>query len=117
MNETPGETSKLLRIFIGEQDKLDHRPLYEELVHEAKKQGLAGATVLRGILSYGASSRIHTEKLLELSTDLPVVVEMVDRADKIDEFMARADELIKAAGCGALVTTENVEVRRYEPRK
>jgi PII-like signaling protein len=112
-----GRYSKLLRIFIGEADKLVHQPLYEALVHAAKKQGIAGATVLRGILSYGASSRIHTAKLLDLSFDLPIVVEIVDQNEKIDAFLETANQMIEAAGCGALITLEQVEVIHYRPKK
>ncbi|MBL7791978.1 MAG: DUF190 domain-containing protein [Saprospiraceae bacterium] len=108
--------SKLLRIFIGEFDKSQHTPLYEALVLAAKKQGIAGATVIRGILSYGASSRIHTAKLLDLSHDLPIIVEIVDSAEKIDQFLETADTLIEAANCGALITIEKAEVIRYKPK-
>jgi PII-like signaling protein len=109
--------SKLLRIFIGEADKYGHKPLYEALVLEAKKQGVAGATVLRGILSYGASSRIHTAKLLDLSFDLPIVVEIVDHNDKIERFLAVVNALIEEAGCGALITIEKAEVIHYKSKK
>ena len=111
------KNSKLLRIFIGEQDKVGHRPLYEALVYEARKRGLAGATVLRGVLSFGASSRIHAAKLLELSTDLPIVVEIIDQTKTIDDFLSAANQLIEEAGCGALVTLETIEVTHYSPRK
>ncbi|TAK39651.1 MAG: DUF190 domain-containing protein [Saprospiraceae bacterium] len=109
--------SKLLRIFIGELDKSHHTPLYEALVFAAKKQGIAGATVLRGILAYGASSRIHTAKLLDLSHDLPIIVEIVDRAEKIERFLEVANALIEAADCGALITIEKAEVIRYKSKK
>lgn len=109
--------SKLLRIFIGELDKHQHIPLYEALVFAAKKQGIAGATVLRGILSYGASSRIHTAKLLDLSFDLPIVVEIVDTSEKIESFLETANELIEEAGCGALITVEKAEVIHYRSKK
>ena len=109
--------SKLLRVFIGEADKLGHQPLYEALVYAAKERGLAGATVIRGILSYGASSRIHSAKLLDLSFDLPIVVEMVDQVEKIGEFLEIVDEMIERAGCGALVTIEKAEVIRYRSKK
>lgn len=109
--------SRLLRIFIGEADKYGHQPLYEALVYAAKKQGIAGATVLRGILSYGASSRIHTAKLLDLSFDLPMVVEIVDTADKIESLLATIDDMIEEAGCGALITVEKAEVISYKTRK
>jgi PII-like signaling protein len=109
--------SKLLRIFIGEQDKYHHKTLYEALVLEAKQQGIAGATVLRGLLSYGASSRIHTAKLLDLSFDLPIVVEIVDQDEKIERFLEKANEMIEEAGCGALVTVEKAKVIHYKPKK
>lgn len=109
--------SKLLRIFIGEMDKSGGRPLYEALVYEAKKQGIAGATVLRGILSYGASSRIHSAKLLDLSFDLPIIVEIVDHDDKINAFLDTANQLIEDAACGALITIESAEVIYYKSKK
>lgn len=109
--------SKLLRIFIGEYDKHHEIPLYEALVLAAKKEGIAGATVLRGILSYGASSRIHTAKLLDLSSDLPIVIEIVDQQEKIDHFIVVANQMIEEAGCGALMTMEKAEVIRYKFRK
>lgn len=109
--------SKLLRIFIGEADKFGHKSLYEALVLEAKQQEVAGATVLRGILSYGASSRIHTAKLLDLSFDLPIVVEIVDRDDKIEQFLEKANAMIEEAGCGALITIEKAEVIHYRSKK
>lgn len=109
--------SKLLRIFIGELDKSGNTPLYEALVFAAKKNGIAGATVLRGILSYGASSQIHTAKLLDLSFDLPIVVEIVDHEEKIETFLEIANALIKDAECGALITIEKAEVIHYVSKK
>jgi PII-like signaling protein len=109
--------SKLLRIFIGELDKYKHQPLYEALVRAAKEQGIAGATVLRGILSYGASSRIHTAKLLDLSFDLPIVVEIIDHNDKIEAFLETANRMIEEAACGALITIEKAEVIHYKSKK
>lgn len=109
--------SKLLRIFLGELDKHKGAPLYESLVLAARKNGVAGATVFRGILSYGASSRIHTAKLLDLSMDLPVIVEIVDTQAKIDEFIEIIDPIIEEAGCGALITIEAAEVIRYKAKK
>lgn len=116
MTLTLNRDSKLLRIFTGEADKAGHQPLYEAIVFAAKESGIAGATVLRGILSYGASSRIHTAKLLDLSFDLPIVVEIVDSAEKIEEFLETVDKLIEKAGCGALVTIEKAEVIRYKAK-
>jgi len=100
---------KLLRIFIGESDKHDGMPLYEWIVREAREQGLAGATVLRGLEGYGAHSRLHTAKILRLSTDLPVVVEIVDTEEKIEAFLVAIDPAI---GEG-LATLEKVEVHFY----
>ena len=99
----------LLRIFIGESDKLHGRPLHEVIVEEARRQGLAGATVLRGFLGFGASSRIHTSKVLRLSEDLPVVVEIVDREDRINAFLPGLDKMITEG----LVTLEKVRVIAY----
>lgn len=114
---TMERNSKLLRIFLGELDKLHGKPLYEVLVLEAKKQGIAGATVLRGILSFGASSHIHSAKLLDLSADLPITIEIVDAQEKISAFMNVVNPLIEEAGCGALVTLESVEVIHYMPKR
>ena len=99
----------LLRIFIGESDKADGKPLYEVVVEEARKRGMAGATVLRGFLGFGANSRIHTSKVLRLSEDLPVVVEIVDAEDKIEAFLPELDKMI---GEG-LVTLEKVRIITY----
>ena len=99
----------LLRVFIGESDKIDGKPLSEAIVQAARKRGMAGATVLRGILGFGASSRIHSSKVLRLSEDLPVVIEIVDAEFKIDAFLPELDEMI---GEG-LVTLEKVRVIAY----
>ncbi|TMQ69693.1 MAG: DUF190 domain-containing protein [Candidatus Eisenbacteria bacterium] len=104
-----GREGHLLRIYVGESDKHDGRPLYEWLVREARERGLAGATVLRGIQGFGAHSRMHTAKILRLSEDLPIVVEIVDTKEKIDAFMPIVDRVI---GEG-LATLERVEVRFY----
>lgn len=109
--------AKLLRIFIGESDKAGHQPLYEALLFSAKKEGLAGATVLRGIMSYGASTHIHTAKLIEISQDLPIVVEIVDQEEKINAFLETVHQLMDKAGCGGLVTIEKAQVLSYHPRK
>jgi PII-like signaling protein len=103
---------KLLRIFVGESDRWDGTPLYEAIVLEARKRGLAGATVIKGVMGFGAHSRIHTAKLLELSQDLPMVVEIVDAADKIEAFLP---DLEKMVGDG-LITIERADVLLYRPR-
>jgi PII-like signaling protein len=99
----------LLRIYLGEQDKWHHTPLYEAIVLEARKRGLAGATVLRGPMGFGAHSHLHTAKILRLSEDLPVLIEIVDREDKIGAFLPVLDEML---GDG-LVTLEKVKVLTY----
>lgn len=101
--------AELLRIFIGETDKRGGRPLYEVIVEEARKRGMAGATVLRGTLGFGANSRIHTAKILRLSEDLPMVVEIVDTPERIQAFLPDLDGMI---GEG-LVTLEKVRVIAY----
>jgi PII-like signaling protein len=103
---------KLLRIFIGEDDKHDGMPLYEWIVRKARENGLAGATVLRGLEGYGAHSRLHTAKILRLSSDLPIVIEIVDTEKKIESFLPLIDD---AVGEG-LATVEKVEVRFYRSR-
>ncbi len=103
----------LLRIFIGESDKREGKPLYEWIVMKAKEAGLAGATVLRGLEGFGAHSRIHTAKVLRLSDDLPIIVEIVDTLDKIESFMPLIDEAIKEG----LATLEKVSIKFYRSGK
>jgi len=102
--------AKLLRIFLGEADKVKHTSLYEAIVREARKLGLAGATVWRGIMGFGPTSRIRTARILDLSTDLPIIVEIVDEAEKINRFLPVLHDLFESAECGGLVTVENVQV-------
>lgn len=99
----------LLRIFIGEDDRHDHQPLYEAIVMKAREMHLAGATVLRGPMSFGHSSRVHTTKILRLSEDLPFVIEIVDSEEKINAFLPVLDSMM-ASG---LVTLEKVQVLQY----
>jgi PII-like signaling protein len=108
--------SRLLRVFIGELDKVGHQPLYEAILFEARKRGLAGCTVLRGIMSFGASTTVHSAKLIEISQDLPIVVEIVDEDEKITAFVAVADELMQKAACGGLITIEKAVVLQYKSR-
>lgn len=105
------QQGKLLRIFIGESDQYEGRPLFEWIVRTARERGLAGATVLRGLEGFGAHSRLHTAKVLRLSSDLPIVVEIVDTPEKIEAFLP----LIDGAITEGLATLENVEVRFYRP--
>ncbi len=107
------EQGKLLRIFVGEQDTHQGKPLYQWLVEEARSQGLAGATVLRGMEGYGAHSRLHTAKVLRLSIDLPVVIEIVDTEEKIEAFLPIVDDAILEG----LATVEPVEIRFYRSRE
>lgn len=108
---------KLLRIFIGESDHLKHTPVYESIVIKAREMGLAGATVIRGVESYGASSRIHKANLMELSRDLPIIIEIVDTEEKIRSFLPDLDKILADANCGGLVTLEKVEIIRYSHDK
>ena len=103
----------LLRIYFGEDDKFDHVPLHEAIVHMAREMHLGGATVLRGQAGFGHSSHIHTTKLLRLSQDLPVVVEIVDAKDKIDAFLPVLDGMMSSG----LVTIEKVQVLQYGKTK
>lgn len=103
----------LVRVFLGEADKVHHTPLHEAIVRAAREAGLAGATVWRGMLGYGAASRIRSAKLLDLSSDLPIVLEIVDREDRIAAFLPKLHELIDAADSGGLATMEKVQVIRY----
>jgi hypothetical protein len=99
----------LLRIFLGQDERHHHQPLYEAIVLKAREAHLAGATVLRGPMGFGHSSRLHTAKILRLSEDLPIVIEIVDRVDRINEFLATLDAMMTSG----LVTLERVQVLRY----
>ena len=107
------EQGHLLRIFIGESDKHEGTPLYEWIVRKAKEHGLAGTTVLRGVEGFGAHSRLHTAKILRLSEDLPIVVEIVDTREKIEAFLPIVDDAIREG----LATLERVQVRFYRSGK
>ena len=103
------EDAVLLRIFIGESDRWEHKPLYEAIVLKAREMHLGGATVLRGPMGYGKTSRLHTAKILNLSTDLPLVIEIVDSEASINAFLPILDAMIT----GGLVTLEKVKVLHY----
>ena len=103
------QNAVLLRIFIGENDKFHGRPLYEAIVLKAREMHLAGATVLRGPMGFGRASRLHTSKILRLSMDLPMVIEIVDSEDKIDGFLPTLDGMMQSG----LVTLEKIKVLRY----
>ncbi|HET9939536.1 MAG TPA: DUF190 domain-containing protein [Candidatus Eisenbacteria bacterium] len=104
---------QLLRIFIGEADRWHGRSLYEAIVLRAREAGLAGATVLRGLMGFGAKSHLHTAKVLRLSEDLPIVIEIVDRAERIEAFLPVLDEMV----ADGLVTLERAQVITYRPGK
>lgn len=103
----------LLRMFLGEADKQEGRPLYEWLVLRARERGLAGATVVRGLMGFGAHSRLHTFRIERLSQDLPIVVEVVDTREKLEAFLTEVDPLIHEG----LATLEDAEVRFYRSRR
>jgi PII-like signaling protein len=105
------DEGRLLRIFVGESDRWHGRPLHEAIVELARRRGLAGATVLRGLLGFGAHSRVHTTKILRLSEDLPIVIEIVDKDDKIQALLPDLDTMIPEG----LVTLETVRVIVYRP--
>jgi PII-like signaling protein len=107
------EEALLLRVFIGESDQYDGKPLYEQIILKARELNLAGATALRGIMGFGANSRIHTAKLLELSLDLPMVIEIVDTEENIQKLMPFIDETVREG----LVTLEKMRVVRYRHSK
>ena len=104
---------KLLRVFIGEADKWNGKPLYEEIVILAKKQGMAGATAIKGFMGFGCKSHMHTAKLLRLSEDLPVIIEIVDSEEKINKFIPQLDEMVLEG----LITLEKANVVMYRAGK
>lgn len=110
---TSGQEAVLLRIYLGDGDKHGHLPLYEAIVLKAREMHLAGATVLRSAMGYGSTSKLHTAKILQLSTDLPIVIEIVDLKEKIDLFLPVLDTIMQ----GGLVTLEPVQVLHYRPHK
>ena len=107
------QDSMLLRIFVGENHRWHHQPLYEAIVMKAREMHLAGATVLRGPMGFGAKSRIHTAKILRLSMDLPTVIEIVDSEEKVNAFLPVLDEMIDSG----LVTLERIKVIHYRHKK
>ncbi len=109
--------AKLLRIFVGESDKLGGTPVYENIVLEARKSGLAGATVTKGIMGFGGSSRLHTAKILRLSEDMPLVIEIVDSIEKIENFIPLINEIFEKANCGGLITMEKMQIIKYTADK
>jgi uncharacterized protein len=105
--------AKLLRIFVGESDRYNGKPVYEDIILKAREAGLAGATVIKGIMGFGANSIIHTTKILTLSEDLPLIIEIVDELKKIEDFIPVINEIFEKANIGGLVTIEKAEVIKY----
>ena len=110
LSEKPG----ILKIYVGESDKIHHKSLYEEIVYEARNCGIAGATVLKGIMSFGASHSIHTLKIFALSDDMPVIIEIVDNIDVLEEFARKVNLLMDKSKKGGLITFQEIDVIRYE---
>lgn len=109
--------AKLLRIFVGSCDKVNGTPLYEFIVFSAKRYGLAGATVLRGTMGYGANSIIRSAKFLSISEDLPIIIEIIDESEKINRFLSTIDKYLDNATFGCLITSEVIDVIAYKPAK
>jgi PII-like signaling protein len=105
--------ARLVRIILGESDKLNGKSLYETIIRKALAEGLAGATAWHGEMGFDASSRIRTSKILDLSNDLPVIIEIVDTTEKINAFLPFIESQLEAAQCGGIITIETVEVHRY----
>lgn len=102
---------KCLRIYIGESDQWHHRPLHQAIIELVRKEGLAGATVIRGIAGYGANSRLHTTRILRLSEDLPIVIEVIDRPERIEAVLPKLNDMV----CEGLITVTDTEVVFYRP--
>lgn len=109
--------AKLLRIFIGESDKLGNTPLYEAIVFKAKEEGLSGATVTKGIMGFGPNSKISSAKLFTISQDFPLIVEVVDVENKIRDFVKTVEEMFERSNSGGLITLEKAEIIRYKEKK
>ena len=108
------EKTGILKIYVGESDRIHGRSLFEEIVFEARNHGIAGATVYKGIMSYGASHSMHTLKIFALSSDMPIVIELVDNIEKLDKLIIRVNELMNESKKGGLITFEEISVIRYE---
>lgn len=107
------EEADLLRVFVGESDRFEGRPLYQAIVEQARSRGMAGATVLRGLMGFGATSRLHTVKVLRISEDLPMVVEIVDRPERIEAFLPELEAMVPEG----LITMEKIRVVAYRGKR
>lgn len=105
--------ANLLRIFVVESDIADHIPIYEKIVIAAKEEGLLGATVFKGIMGYGGSKIIHSSKILRLSEDKPLIIEIVDKKENIEKFIPILDKIFDDANCGSLITIEKIRIIKY----
>ncbi|MDD4144791.1 MAG: DUF190 domain-containing protein [Prolixibacteraceae bacterium] len=108
------ENTGILKVYVGESDKVHGRPLYEEIVFEARKAGLAGATVCKGFMSFGASHSVHTMKIFALSNDMPVIIDIIDTKDKLELFAKHVSDLMDQSKKGGLLTYQDLEVFKYE---
>ena len=108
------ENTGILKVYVGESDKVHNRPLYEEIVFDARKAGLAGATVYKGFMSFGASHSVHTMKIFALSGDMPVLIEIIDTKDKLGLFANHINELMELSKKGGLITYQDLKILRYE---
>jgi len=113
----PGDKAKRLRIYISSTDKLDHRPLYELIVYTAREQGIAGATVLKGIMGYGSSSVVYTNKLWEITEKIPLVVEIIDESHKIDAFINNNKSFFESIGKGHIITEDDTTIIMHRSGK
>jgi PII-like signaling protein len=113
----PGDKAKRLRIYISSTDKFEHKPLYEVIVYSAKSNGISGATVLKGIMGYGASSEVYTNKLWELSEKIPLVVEIIDESHKIDSFLSSNENFFKNIGKGHIITVDDTTIIMHNAGK
>lgn len=109
--------AKLLRIFVGESDVHHSVNVYESIVIKAREKGMAGATVFKGIMGFGGNSRIHTSKILRLSEDMPLIIEIVDEQTKIESFLPLVDKIFEEANCGGLITIEKADIISYHSSK
>ncbi len=105
--------AKLLRIFLGDSDKIGSMPVYERIIRDAREMNIAGATAFKGFMGFGRNSHIHTTKILAISDDLPVVVEIVDSVEKIEEFLPYLEKIFEEADCGGLITIEEATVLKH----
>ena len=105
--------AKLLRIFLGDSDKIKGMPVYEKIIRDARKMNLRGATAYKGFMGFGRNSQIHTSKILAISDDLPVVVEIVDTIEKIEKFLPYVEEVFEEADCGGLITIEEATILKH----